>query len=127
MKSFLQYNKSTYGLSDEAISLLEQNMHIVKLSKGETVISQGNANHNLYFVSTGLVRCWFEKDEKEYCLSFAFEGDIAIIPFEGSKHSPISAIALEESTLIYINQDKLEALFTESSELAIWEIGRAHV
>ena len=120
MEHFFQYTKNTYGLSDEAISLLEAKMEVVKISKGETFIRQGNRNNDLYFVSMGLVRCWFTDDVKEYSLNFAFEGELALFPLEGHTYSPVTAVAIEDSTLLRISQNELEELFVNYKELAVW-------
>jgi len=120
MEYFFQYNKSIFGLSDMAIRLLEANMEVVKVAKGQIFLHQGDVNHHLYFVSTGLVRCWFAKEAKEYTLNFALEGELAIFPLDGHKHSPLTAVAIEESILLCISQNRLDELFLESNELAIW-------
>lgn len=120
MEYFLQYNRDAYGLSEKAISLLEENLEVVKVGKGQILLHQGETNNYLYFVSTGLVRCWFAKETKEYTLNFALEGELAIFPLEGHKHSPLTVVAIEESILFRISQNRLDELFLESPELAIW-------
>ncbi len=120
MNYFFEYHKAKLGLSDEAISLLEANMEEVVLKRNETFLDAGHLNVYVYFVSEGLVRCWFLRDGKEYTLNFAFEGDLAVLPPEGGRYSPVSATAIEDAVVMRISKERLEDLFAKNGELAFW-------
>lgn len=74
----------------------------------------------VYFVSEGLVRCWFLRDGRERILNFSFEGELAIMSVNASRISTVSATAIEDTVLVRFRQTNLEQLFSQSADLAFW-------
>ena len=120
MDFFFHYNKDRFKLSAEAILLLKEHMEVLNIEKNETFLNQGGVNTYVYFVSKGLVRTWFLRDSKEYILYFSFDGELATFPLDGERYSLVSATAIEDSVMLRISKAKMESLFAESTELALW-------
>ena len=120
MGSFFQYNKDKFKLSNDAILLLKEQMEVLNIEKNETFLTQGSVNTYVYFVSKGLIRTWFLQDSKEYILYFSFDGELATFPLDGERYSLVSATAIEDSVILRISKEKMESLFAESTELALW-------
>ena len=120
MDFFFHYNKDRFKLSAEAILLLKEHMEVLNIEKNETFLNQGSVNTYVYFVSKGLVRTWFLRDSKEYILYFSFDGELATFPLDGERYSLVSATAIEDSVMLRISKAKMESLFAESTELALW-------
>jgi CRP-like cAMP-binding protein len=120
MDFFFQCNKDKFKLSEKAILLLKEQMEILNIEKNETFLHQGSINTYVYFVSKGLVRTWFLRDSKEYILCFSFDGELSVLPLDGERYSLLSATTIEDSVILRISKEKMESLFTESIELALW-------
>lgn len=109
-------------MSDESISLLLSDMEIVSYGKKEIVLDEGQRDRSVYFVKTGSVRRYILREGKCVTLSFAFEGDMAVVTpgFIGNTVSKFTIEALEDVTLLRISRERMEALFQSSLELANW-------
>lgn len=85
-----------------AISSHKKNFTV---KKGDLIFSEGEAMNGVYFVFTGLVKVhkqWGEK--KELIVRFAKDGDIVGHRGLGKEnYFPVSATAIENSTLCYID------------------------
>ena len=120
MDFFFHYNKDRFKLSDNAILLLKEHMEVMNIEKNTTFLNQGSINTHVYFVSKGLIRTWFLRDAKEYISHFSFDGDLATFPLDGERYSLVSSTSIEDSVILRISKEKMESLFAESTELALW-------
>lgn len=67
---------SEYGpLSDEATIDIKRLAEIRKVSKGETLVCEGEYSYELYYIAEGGARAYYLKDGKTITDWFAFEND----------------------------------------------------
>jgi CRP-like cAMP-binding protein len=83
----------------------------LKVKKGEIIFKEGDPVKGIYFVYSGLVKVYKKWDaEKELIIRFANES--ATFGHRGLGHNniyPVSAAAMENSTVCYISLDFFEA------------------
>ncbi len=65
-----QFYENFIPLSDEEWTLLEPNLRVVKLAKGEKLHSEGEICNDVTFVNKGLMKCYHFIDGKEYIEAF---------------------------------------------------------
>jgi len=91
-----------------------------KAKKGEQIITEGEPVHGVYFVNSGNVKVHKKWGDKELILRFANQGKIFGHRGLGSKSSvyPISATALEETTLCFIDLEFFISTLKVNHDLA---------
>ncbi|WP_285056287.1 Crp/Fnr family transcriptional regulator [Pedobacter ginsengisoli] len=91
-----------------------------KAKKGEQIITEGEPVHGVYFVTSGNVKVHKKWGDKELILRFANQGKIFGHRGLGSKSSvyPISATALEETTICFIDLEFFMATLKVNHDLA---------
>ena len=89
-----------------------------ELHKREYLLKAGQVCRNIYFIRTGLVRCYYVKGEHEVCTWFMKEGDVVISIESFYTQSPGHEYiqALEATEVHYISFDQLQQLYTEYPE-----------
>ena len=98
-------------------SLLENIPHTVKHYPAKsTLLSAGDCAKHLFFIKSGAVRMWFNKDGKDYTLQFFFE-DMPVCSFESflrGEPSKFSIETIEPSEVLVFSKEE------------IWKYGDAH-
>lgn len=91
-----------------------------KVKKGEQIITEGDRVSGVYFVNSGNVKVHKKWGDKELIVRFANQGKIFGHRGLGSKSSfyPISATALEETTLCYIDIEFFKSTIKVNHDLA---------
>lgn len=91
-----------------------------KAKKGEQIITEGEPVNGVYFVTSGNVKVHKKWGDKELILRFANQGKIFGHRGLGSKSSvyPISATALEETTICFIDLEFFMATLKVNHDLA---------
>jgi CRP-like cAMP-binding protein len=87
--------------------------------KGKTIFNEGDAVEGIYFVYKGWVKIHKEwTHPKELILRFAGAGDIIGHRGLGNKKTyPVSATALDDSTMCFVREDFLETSLKANPEL----------
>ncbi|MEO6521220.1 MAG: Crp/Fnr family transcriptional regulator [Mucilaginibacter sp.] len=110
----------TFCLNDwkPAIAANKQNF---KVKKGQQIFKEGDPVTGIYFVYDGSVKVHKKWDkEKELIIRFAHKGDIlGHLGLESNHVYPVSATALETSTVCFINMDFFEASLNVNNGFAI--------
>lgn len=111
-----------YGLSSEALHLLETTAERQLVGRKECVVREGERNPWLYFVEEGAVRTFVMREERCVILNFAFEGDPVTSSLGGTDdyRARVTIETLEASTLVRLRRSEMEQLFRQSVELANW-------
>ena len=75
MNNFLKSSVDIFdNLTDNESAELKNIFQYKKYKKGDFIIKENDIVHNVYFLSSGLVKLsYFNSDTKEFILSFAFE------------------------------------------------------
>jgi CRP-like cAMP-binding protein len=113
MEKLLLYLNSIYPLSSALIEHLQGILKVKELPKKAYLLKQGVVCTNISFIEQGLLRCFYNKDNREICSWFMKEGDV-IISVESFFKQTVSfenIQALEECTLHYINYNELQYIF----------------
>lgn len=80
--------------------------------KGQAIFTEGEPVAGIYFVLEGAVKvhqAW--GSDNEFIIRFAVSGDVVGHRGQGMTSFPVSATALENTRVCFINNDHLEALF----------------
>lgn len=118
MEEFIAQQRQVYPLSDEAVQLLLEGMEEVPLGRGEFLLYEGDRDPYAWFVKTGLVRAYVERETKDVTLWFASEGEM--INFVDRDIAAYNVEMVEDSVLLRISSRTLEGLCETSLELSNW-------
>lgn len=92
----------------------------VKYKKGQQIIREGEVVEGMYFIKTGKVKVHRESDYRGQIVRFAKGGDIlGHRGLGGENKYPISATALDDSLICFVEQDMLFTLMKSNSMLSI--------
>lgn len=111
-----------YGLSPEALQLLEKAAERQRFGRKECIVREGERNPWLHFVEEGSVRAYVMREERCVILNFAFEGDPVTSSLGGAddERARVTIETLETTQLVRLRRSEMERLFSESVELANW-------
>ncbi len=118
MDQFVEQLRQVSPLSDEIVRQLLEEMKEVSFAKGELSIREGERDPFVWFVKTGLVRAFVEREGKDISLWFA--SDSEVINFVYRDISAYNVQMVENTTLLRIPKTKLDYLCRSSLELANW-------
>lgn len=118
MKEVLTFLDSLYPLSELAREYLSKNLKEIEVSKKEYILKQGRICYDIYFVSKGLLRCFYNKNDKEISSWFMQEHDVifSVESFLNQTPSFENIHALEDSLLYYLSYDELQYLYNHCPE-----------
>jgi CRP-like cAMP-binding protein len=118
MEKLLLYLNNIHPLSPGLIEHLQGILKVRELPRKAYLLKQGGICTSISFIEKGLLRCFYEKDEKEICSWFMKEGDV-IISVESFFKQTVSyenIQALEECVLYYINYKELQNIYCRFPE-----------
>jgi CRP-like cAMP-binding protein len=89
-----------------------------KLARGEHLLLKGQTCDFMAFVNSGLLRCYYVKDDKEICTWFMREGDLttSVESFYGQVPSREYVQAIEPTHLFYITYKELQYVYDHFME-----------
>ncbi|MES2648085.1 MAG: Crp/Fnr family transcriptional regulator [Bacteroidota bacterium] len=113
MEKLLTYLNSIYSLSPE---LQEHLFGILKqqtLSRKQYLLKAEQVCNNIYFISKGLVRCFYNKEDQEVNTWFMKEDDVivSVESFFYQKKSKEFIQAIEDTELHSISYEELEYIY----------------
>jgi CRP/FNR family transcriptional regulator, anaerobic regulatory protein len=110
METLFYLLNSIYPLSAPLKEYLEANLETREIGRKEILLKAGHICRNIYFIESGLLRCYYMQGEHEVCSWFMKEGDViaSVESFFDQKESYESIQALEDSILHYLSFQKLE-------------------
>jgi CRP-like cAMP-binding protein len=99
-------------------------MHLSKIlkskrySKKDFLLKAGHISDKIFFIERGLVRCFYDKSEKEVCSWFMKENDciISVESFFQQKESYENIQALEETDAYFIEYNELQFIYQNFPE-----------
>jgi CRP-like cAMP-binding protein len=112
MPDFITFCNQISPLTKEAVADLEHHIKEKSFEKGDYILTLGNICRNLYFIEEGLVKSFFNKEDKEFIMRFFPENTPVTIldSFVTQTPSAYSILALEPTMLSYISQTDLNEL-----------------
>lgn len=118
MEQFIAQQRLIHPLADVSIGLLLDEMEEVTLAKGKFSVREGDRDPYIWFVKTGLARAYVERETKDVTLWFASDGEM--INFVSREIAAYNVVMVEDSLLLRIPVQRLEALCESSLELSNW-------
>lgn len=115
-----KYGNLTFELEND----LKNKIKFLKKHKGDFLLKEGQVVSNLFIIEKGLVRSFYNSNEREVNVWFGFENIIlgSITPLFFNQPSIENIQFLEDSTLFYISSKDLNEIYKNSLEMNI--IGR---
>jgi CRP-like cAMP-binding protein len=106
------------SISNEAVDWLQSRIEKMTFKKNDIILSQGRVCNFLYFVKTGMVGSYYEKEEHEICNWIAIEEDMATsyYSFISRKPSYETIIAFEPSVIEAISHQHIQHLYQHYPE-----------
>ncbi|MDP3469844.1 MAG: Crp/Fnr family transcriptional regulator [Daejeonella sp.] len=114
--------KTITDLTEISASSLDKLFEIAnkrQLTKGETILKEGQICKNIMFVEKGYVRTFIDKDGTEINTDFTFEGNFTtnLKSLRSASSADNSIQAGEITTLYEFDKDKLLELYNVSAEI----------
>jgi CRP-like cAMP-binding protein len=124
MLRFLQFLNSIYPLSEQHVQHLSKVLKTQTFAKKSFLLKTGQICNHIYFIETGLARCFYIKDGIEISSWFMKEGDmiISVESFLSQKESHEAIQALEDMIVHYVSYEELQFIYKNFLEFNI--IGR---
>jgi CRP-like cAMP-binding protein len=118
MEELIFFLNSIRPLSKDTNDFLMSRLQFVEISKKSFVLREGDVCREIYFVTKGLLRCFYNKNEKDVSSWFMKEGDVVISveSFLKQTKSKENIQALEDCSLYYINYDELQLAYSNFSD-----------
>jgi CRP-like cAMP-binding protein len=118
MTELLSFLSSIHPLSPELRAHLESILRVQECKKKELLLEIGQVCRNIYFVESGLFRCYYLNKAKEVCSWFMKEGDViaSVGSFYRQRPSYERIQALEASKAYYISFDQLQEIYIRYPE-----------
>jgi CRP/FNR family transcriptional regulator, anaerobic regulatory protein len=118
MEELLAFLNSIYPLSQPAIEYLAENLKEIEIPKKQFILKGGRICYNIYFVKSGLLRCFYNKNDKEVNSWFMKENDVifSVESFLNQTPSYENIQTLEDSLLYYIDYAELQHLYIHCPE-----------
>jgi CRP-like cAMP-binding protein len=118
MKELFSFLSSIHPMPRALRAHLRSILQVRELMKKELLLDIGQVCHNIYFVESGLFRCYYLGRGKEVCSWFMKEGDV--IASVGSFYSQMPGCeciqALEPCKVRYISFEQLQHIYRHYPE-----------
>lgn len=113
MKELLLYLNSIHPLSPALQDHLSAILKARELSKKDYLLKAGHVCRSICFISKGIVRCFYIRDDQEVCSWFMKEGDVivSVESFFYQNESYESIQAIEDCELYCIEYAQLEHIY----------------
>lgn len=107
-----------YGISDNSVDAIMENCVKMTCPRNSILLEEGTVSRFVYFIESGYIRGYTIRHGCEMTYSFALEGESVMPPVSKTGVSMLSYMAMENSSLIGIERDRLEMMYANSAELA---------
>lgn len=118
MEPLLFFLNSIHPLSNELRDYLMEHLCSRAIKKRDYLLKAGHVCRHIYFIESGLLRCFYRQGENEVCSWFMKEGDVicSVESFFDQKESYESIQALEDASVLYISYQELEHIYRHYPE-----------
>lgn len=118
MEEVLNYLSAIHPLSNELRNYLRDILKEREVPKNTYLLKRGHVNSSIYFITKGLVRCYYIKNDREISSGFMKEGDIAISVESFFKQIPSkeNIQALEDCIIYYASYRDLQFAYKNFPE-----------
>ncbi|HVM86878.1 MAG TPA: Crp/Fnr family transcriptional regulator [Puia sp.] len=118
MEKLLQFLQAIHPLSNGLLQFLSDTLAYRELAKKQYLLHSGQTCRNIYFIESGLLRCFYLHNGAEVCSWFMKEHDVivSVESFFYQKPSYESIQAIESCCLHYITYDQLQYAYKHFPE-----------
>lgn len=118
MNELFQYLNSIFPMSLELSEYLSRTLKSKKFARKEYLLVVGHVSKEIFFIESGLVRCFYDLHDKEVCSWFMKEGDviISVESFFKQISSYENIQALEDTCTYFIDYNELQYLYQNFPE-----------
>src|SRR5215208_3811860 len=110
MTELLNFLNTIHPLGNDTLHYLSEKLKSLEVQKKNYILREGRICFNIYFVSKGLLRCFYNKEDKEVSSWFMSEGDVivSVESFFNQTPSYENIQALEDCLLYYVSYQELQ-------------------
>ena len=104
-------------ISEEEINMFVANMERKVYKRNSSLLSEGKVENYLSFIESGIVRYWIERDDREICFDFIFEGSFfsAYPSFLTKKPTTWNIQTLTPTVIWRISYSDLQLIYKKTS------------
>jgi CRP-like cAMP-binding protein len=119
MDTLKKYIQSITPLSENSWNLLQPSLIERNFKKRELLVKEGQVCQSIFFIVEGSCKSFHNLDGKEINTAFHFENDFVtnIQSLTSQQPSTSSLKALEKTTVVILNKNKLLAAYSASHEI----------
>jgi CRP-like cAMP-binding protein len=112
MSNFVQFVNSHSQLTEAATDDLLNRLKTRMCNKDDHLLKSGSICQNLYFVDSGLIKTYFNREDKEFIMRFFPEQAMFTVldSFLTQTPSTYAVVALEPTTITYLSKTDLDSL-----------------
>lgn len=120
LEEYLNILETYNPLSPETREALTENISVVKVPKGGSILEYGEVCKHIYFVEKGFIRIFYYKNGKEITEWFADEKQFffSIISYFEDRPSQLIIEAIEDCEIILLSKEGLETLRKSNLEVS---------
>lgn len=121
MDRLIEQIKLYASLDDDEIELLRQNVDKKVFTKNEIIFTEGKISNEIYFVTKGCVRLFYNVDGTDKTAFFYTEGQFICAGESYTFHIPAreNYQAIEQSEIYVFSQPKIDLLLKEAPKFEI--------
>lgn len=119
-KNLFEILSQFFPLSLELKSIISDKMRYEVLNKNQIILSPGEINRRIYFITHGLMRAYYMKDGIDVTTWIKGDGEfvVSVASFYPQVPSVETLEVLEETQVFYIYRDELFTLYREHLEFS---------
>lgn len=112
MAEFIQFVNKLSKLDKKVTDELINKLQIKTIEKGEYLLKNGERCRKIFFINKGLTKTYFNRGDKEFIMRFFPENSMFTVLDSYIQQTPSThmILALETTTITFINQTDLEEL-----------------
>lgn len=118
MDRLLYFLNNVFPLSADLVQHLQKILRHRAIAKRDYILKAGHICRDICFVESGLLRCYYLKDDAEVCSWFMKEGDviISVESFFSQRESYENIQAIEDCELWCIEYNQLQYIYRHFPE-----------
>jgi CRP-like cAMP-binding protein len=112
--------KSHVGISDDDLQIILSNFQERNFDKENFIVRKGQIVTSYYFIRSGALRIYFDKDDKQITGWIAFENDFftELSSLRSGQPSQFNIQAIETCNLLTIEKSRMELLY---KQFPLWQ------
>ncbi|TDB62694.1 Crp/Fnr family transcriptional regulator [Arundinibacter roseus] len=115
MLELSDFIKSKINISDNDLQAIVSSFQVRTVQKGNFLIKKGQFVTSFYFIKSGGLRIYFDRDEKQITGWLAFKSDFftELNSLKSGQPTLFNIQAIEDTTLLSIDKIQMENLYTK--------------